>query len=208
MKEFLTIEGEGKATVEIKHSVFIADVKGISSFEEGMRFVKERASAYSDATHNCYALVCSDGSQKFSDNGEPQGTAGTPILEVIKKQGLTDVVCVVTRYFGGIKLGAGGLVTAYAQSASEAIADATVIKKKESVVRSCTLGYHEYTALLRLADTFGAVCCPPVYEEQVTIEFYYPEERDGEWLEKEKELFLGNVKTKVRERIFKKYTSK
>ena len=101
----------------IQKSVFMANVKGVDTVQEAREFYQEIAKKHYDATHNCYAYVVDD-KMKFSDDGEPQGTAGMPILQVIQKQNLNRVCVVVTRYFGGIKLGAGGLVRAYSSTAA------------------------------------------------------------------------------------------
>ncbi|MCM1289069.1 MAG: YigZ family protein [Corallococcus sp.] len=119
MKEYVTIPStECEAEVVIEKSRFIASAIGIESAEHAMRYIAEKRKKYFDATHNCYAYVAGD-KAKFSDDGEPQGTAGLPILECIKNNGLDFVCVVVTRYFGGIKLGAGGLVRAYGGSCAE-----------------------------------------------------------------------------------------
>ncbi len=124
MKGYETIESAPvSARYEVERSVFLAQAKGVASAEEAKEFVAEAKKKYFDATHNCYAYLCADG-QKFSDDGEPGGTAGMPILEAVKAKNLENVVVVVTRYFGGIKLGAGGLTRAYAKAAGEALARA------------------------------------------------------------------------------------
>ncbi len=202
---FLSVDGQGQATIEIKRSVFICNVSEINDYDDGLAFVKEIAKRYPDATHNCYAFVTRDGRQKFSDNGEPQGTAGMPMLDVIKKSGLCDVACVVTRYFGGIKLGTGGLCAAYTQSVVEGLKSLPTVEKTESVVRTASLGYDEYAPFLRMAESFGAVLIPPIYGLQIELSFCFPIEKDGEWEKKEKEFFGGNVRSSVREKKFMKY---
>ena len=128
--EFLTADG-GDVSIEIKRSTFLGKLKKVQSEEEAKNFVASIKKEHSLATHNCYAyIVFDDGVERvrYSDDGEPQGTAGLPILGVLKNKGLYNVAVVVTRYFGGIKLGAGGLVRAYAETATEACNSACVTK--------------------------------------------------------------------------------
>lgn len=119
MKEYRTIEGESTAHYEIQKSRFITHAMHVESEEAAREYIIRQKKAYFDARHNCSAWVlgAKGDKQKSNDDGEPGGTAGNPILEAIRKNGLTDLVVVVTRYFGGIKLGAGGLIRAYGHSA-------------------------------------------------------------------------------------------
>lgn len=123
MKQYRTIVGECQHVLEIKHSRFVATAMHVADYDEGLARIAALKKQYIDATHNCYAMVADElGRQcKYSDDGEPSGTAGTPMLEVIKRKGLAQVLVVVTRYFGGIKLGANGLVSAYTQATAEAL---------------------------------------------------------------------------------------
>lgn len=133
MKSYRYIDGEYEIKTEIKRSVFIATVKGEVNAEEADEFVKSVKRKYSDATHNCYAYIGDElgNLTRFSDDGEPSGTAGQPILDVLRKQGIVKSAIVVTRYFGGIKLGAGGLVGAYSGTAAEGVASGVVATKVE-----------------------------------------------------------------------------
>jgi thymidylate synthase len=128
---YLTIKNEAKSDFEEKKSVFIGHTKRIYSEEEARSFINKIKGENKEAAHNVFAYVIGEnkGIQRYSDDGEPQGTAGVPVLEVIKKNDLTDIVIVVTRYFGGILLGAGGLVRAYSKGASSAIKEAGIVKK-------------------------------------------------------------------------------
>ncbi len=129
MKAYVTVARELTCEQIIKRSRFVTTIAPVEGYENALSAVADIKARYSDATHNCYAFIGdSDGqSAKFSDDGEPQGTAGQPILEVIKKSGLSCVLIVVTRYFGGVKLGAKGLVGAYSASASGAVSAADKI---------------------------------------------------------------------------------
>ena len=122
--DLYTIEKDYISEIIIKKSRFISHLFKVNNTDEANQVLKEIRKKHYDATHNCYAYIISDKDQtiiKSSDDGEPGGTAGVVIYEVLKKNNLTNVICIVTRYFGGIKLGAGGLVRAYSQSTGEAI---------------------------------------------------------------------------------------
>ena len=172
--QYLTIGGEFCTKYEILHSVFICHIKGISSFEEGMEYVSEISKKYSDATHNCYAIITKNGQQKMSDDGEPSGTAGIPIGQVIKNKNLVNVVAVITRYFGGIKLGAGGLVSAYTQSIANAINISEITTMIESKIAKTTLDYASYSAFLNFLNSIKSKIIDTQYDNEVTIEFAFP----------------------------------
>ena len=111
---YKTVKSDGEALIIEKKSKFIATVKPVTSDEEAQAFLAQMRSEYSDATHNVYAYVIDENNIfRYSDDGEPSGTAGMPVLDTIRKEGLVDVAVVVTRYFGGTLLGTGGLVHAY-----------------------------------------------------------------------------------------------
>ncbi len=143
LKRYLTINGYGEKTIEIRKSTFIGSIKNIATEQEAMQFIEEIKKKHWNATHNCYAYMIGerDEIQKANDDGEPSGTAGKPILEVIKKKELKNTAIVVTRYFGGIMLGAGGLIRAYGQAASEAIQAAGIIERVLHTIISVTMDY-------------------------------------------------------------------
>ena len=128
---YRTVRGYGEAEIVIKRSQFIGHAKSVETEEEAVAFIEEIKSRHKQATHNCSAYMVGerDQHQKASDDGEPSGTAGKPILEVIKHQQLKNVAVVVTRYFGGIMLGAGGLVRAYTDGAVAGLAAAGLVYK-------------------------------------------------------------------------------
>lgn len=126
--DYKTVAQYTTTEIIVKKSRFISNIKPISNETEAIAFINEMRSKYWEATHNVYAYIIGDQNiQRYSDDGEPSGTAGMPVLEVIKKEDLQDVVVVVTRYFGGTLLGAGGLVRAYAKSAKEALLAAGIV---------------------------------------------------------------------------------
>lgn len=131
MLEYKTINGYSQTEWEVQKSRFISYVNHIENETQAQDFVNQIRKKHFDATHNCYAYIIGEHSdtQKSNDDGEPSGTAGVPILEVLKKNELSDVVVVVTRYFGGIKLGAGGLIRAYGKSATLGLEASVIVKK-------------------------------------------------------------------------------
>ena len=154
-----------------KKSEFISYVKRIDSEEDAKNFVAEIKSKHSDATHNCYAYVVR-GTEiaRFSDDGEPSGTAGMPILDVIKREGLSGVCIVVTRYFGGILLGAGGLVRAYAKGAKIGIDAAGTADFVPYVTFKADFSYSDYEKIQNEAPKYGVKIDNVVYEAQVTMQ--------------------------------------
>lgn len=145
--EYFTIKNNGSSEKTIEKSVFICSCKRVETQEEAREFINSIKKKYSDATHNCHAYKLKDGSVKFSDDGEPSGTAGSPILSAIESENLVDTVAVVTRYFGGIKLGTGGLTRAYFSTAKQclnACGKAKIVLCDEYRI---TLSYEEFSVL-------------------------------------------------------------
>ncbi len=173
MKEYTTIaKREVTSEIVIEKSRFLAAAIGVETVEEAVEFVNEKRKKFFDATHNCFAYIVGD-KAKFSDDGEPQGTAGMPIFECIKNSGLDKICVVVTRYFGGIKLGAGGLVRAYSGSCAE------VLKQCEKLVMTDCMRLQveiDYTMLkpLRRALQQFAVEENVVYDQKVSLVFLFP----------------------------------
>jgi len=190
--EYVTVDGEASARNEIRRSVFICNIKGIDSFEEGTEYVKEISKKYSDATHNCYAVITKDGQQKFSDDGEPQGTAGTPILQALKKAGLTNVAAVVTRYFGGIKLGANGLISSYCACCAEAAEKADKITVKFCDRLSIRLSYAEHKKTASAIKFYGIVTDTD-FSDGVTVKCSIPVENTALLIGKLRELTAGKA---------------
>jgi len=143
LSSYLTIKNEGSAEIIIQKSRFIGYIKRVETEEEAQSFVQDIKKRHYDATHNCSAYIIGehDQIQKANDDGEPSGTAGLPMLEVLKKQKLKDTAVVVTRYFGGIKLGAGGLIRAYGNTTSETIRETGVVKRQLMQGFSITVDY-------------------------------------------------------------------
>ncbi|MFC6254905.1 YigZ family protein [Secundilactobacillus hailunensis] len=148
-KNYLTIKASGSHELEIKKSRFICSVQRATTKETADAFIESVRQANPKANHNCFAYMLGehDEIQRESDDGEPSGTAGVPILEVLKQMALHDVVAVVTRYFGGTKLGAGGLIRAYSNSTSRAIEQVGLVKKVLQQDLTLTVSYANYEKL-------------------------------------------------------------
>ncbi len=135
-----SIVGSSVSVIEIKKSEFITSIKNVNSVQEAKEFIELISNKHSDARHNCYAYIVGS-KEKCSDDKEPSGTAGLPILNVLEHNNMGNIVCVVSRYFGGIKLGAGGLVRAYSKSASNALLNAKIVSLVKGVVISISFDY-------------------------------------------------------------------
>lgn len=148
IREDYTILNQVEVSFEEKRSLFICNIRRISNEKEAMEFINSIREKYKDATHNVYSYITNNSiSMRYSDDGEPQGTAGPPVLEVLKREGLNDVVAVVTRYFGGIMLGAGGLIRAYGASCKQGIDEAKKVKRMEGCLFEIVCDYDRYGKL-------------------------------------------------------------
>ena len=177
MKPFKTLSKPSETEKTERRSVFLGYASPVTTEEEALEFISKIKKRHSDATHNVYAYILRGSISRFSDDGEPHGTAGLPVLEVLRKEDVTDAVIVVTRYFGGILLGAGGLVRAYSASAKLAL-DAAVVKEcKPFVLFGITCGYGEYQKLGRLFELNGVKNAETEYGEGVCVTACCPEER-------------------------------
>jgi len=141
---YFTIKGYGESEIILSKSRFITYVNRAETEQEALQFIEKIKKMNANATHNCscYMIREHDNIQKANDDGEPSGTAGVPMLEVLKKQGLKDTVVVVTRYFGGIKLGGGGLIRAYGKATTEGIAAAQVVERKLHYLMKIIIDYN------------------------------------------------------------------
>ncbi len=177
-KKYLTVKEPNRAEYIEKKSRFIGYVRPVETEQQALDFIKEIRAKHYDATHNCYAYQIGDNDQlqRSSDAGEPAGTAGRPILEVIKKSGLKNTCVVVTRYFGGILLGAGGLVRAYSRAAQDGIKAAGVVEKIPAVVFSLTLDYNQWSRVENYLQSHDYQTRDVIYMEKITAQVLVPED--------------------------------
>jgi uncharacterized YigZ family protein len=190
---YYTVKGYGEQEINIQKSRFIAYVDRVTTEEEAQNFIANIKKKHWDATHNCSAYLIGehDQIQKANDDGEPSGTAGVPMLEVLKKKGLKDTVVVVTRYFGGIKLGAGGLIRAYSKATSEGLKAAGIVERRLMRVMHVKI---DYTWLGKVENELRS----SVYDikdihylENVEIEVYVEEAQTQKFVEWMTELTNG-----------------
>jgi len=168
---YRTVRGPAEVEIVIRKSRFIGHCRPVASEQEAIRFIEEIKKKHWSATHNCSAYVVGDHDewQKQSDDGEPSGTAGKPMLEVLKQQGLKYTAVVVTRYFGGIMLGAGGLIRAYSEAAAAAVKAAQPILKRLHREVNVTVDYSWYGKLENELVNRGVRTLPPQFTDRVSI---------------------------------------
>ena len=181
MTEYYIPTRESEATFVEKRSEFIGHVWRVESEEEARAHIEATKKKHYDARHNCWCYIIRGGAVRYSDDGEPQGTAGQPMLNVFQREGVENVCCVVTRYFGGILLGAGGLVRAYTQSAKDALdaAGISVVRRWVAMEVPCSYAMFE-RARLEVA-AFGGVVENVDYGADVVLSALLPEERAEEF---------------------------
>ena len=185
MEGYTTIAGLGTFEYEDRKSIFIGLARPVDTEEEALGFLAAVKKKYPDARHHVYAYVLRENSTtRFSDDHEPQGTAGMPVLDVIRKSGVRNVCVVVTRYFGGTLLGAGGLVRAYSHAASLAIEAAGIITYEPYTELELRCGYSEYQRYSVLLSAASAVIDGVDYAEDVCVHFAVKESEKASIVEK------------------------
>ncbi len=178
MESYKTVKDTAEAFYEIQKSRFITNVSHAENEEEAREFLQQMKKKYFDARHNCSAWVLGEkgDKQKSNDDGEPGGTAGNPILETIKKRGLTNTVVVVTRYFGGIKLGAGGLIRAYGHSAALGLEASRIVLMAPLQRVRIDIEYNLLPLLENWIRQENILMEEPVYSDHVTLFLLLPPE--------------------------------
>ena len=172
MSGYKTVRKRAEDEYIVKKSRFIGYAAPVTTQQQALDFIAEISKKHWDATHNVYAYILREGGVKrYSDDGEPQGTAGIPTLDVLEKSGVTDCAVAVTRYFGGVMLGAGGLVRAYSHSASIALQAAGIVTRTLCDRLQVTCDYNFYGKLASLIPEGGGIVEDTVFEENVTVVF-------------------------------------
>lgn len=192
---YFTIKGEAENTTVIERSKFICSLKGIENEQEAKEFINFIRKKYSIANHNCYAYIADDKGliQKFSDAGEPQGTAGLPMLEVLKNKRMFKTVAVVTRYFGGIKLGTGGLTRAYGGAVSECISKACVLNMQKASLILLKPDYEGYSRLLKLLNDSNLSIISTEFDDIVRVKIAVKEFYNDDFINKLSDVFNGKI---------------
>lgn len=169
---YITLAGDGVDEFEEKRSVFICHASHIETEEQAQEYIKKKKKEYADATHNCWAYALKGGiTARYSDDGEPQGTAGMPILDTVRKSGVCDAVVVITRYFGGILLGGGGLVRAYSHGCKLALEAARIITYEKYTIMSLACAYSDYGKYSAMLPMFDAIIDGTDFADTVTVRF-------------------------------------
>ena len=213
MISYDTVYTGGSDEIVEKKSRFIAQVFPVETEEEVLRILEETRKKYWDARHNCYAFVLGAGGEitRCSDDGEPSGTAGRPILEVLTGRSLKNVLVVVTRYFGGTLLGTGGLVRAYSQAAQAGLAASQIITKQVGCLLTIDTDYNGIGKLQYLAAQSGLAVLDTVYTDKVQMKLLVPTELCGkvpkeitaatsgqaEIRKDEKEVYFANIEKEI-----------
>ncbi len=178
MKEFKTIKEDGSIEIEIKKSRFICYLKRVRTEEDARDFITSIKKEHHKANHNCSAFILGERAEikRSSDDGEPSGTAGVPMLTVLENHELTNLAVVVTRYFGGIKLGVGGLIRAYAGAVAEAIKRIGCVEVKEQQGLELTLTYSQYQDFNNWCVTQNLAECDTQFLENISTTLYLDKE--------------------------------
>lgn len=175
MKEsYRFVHEGGSGEVVEKKSRFIAVVRPVETEEEALSYIEALKKKYWDARHHCFAYVIGERLQRFSDDGEPQGTAGKPILDIILGEKLTDALIVVIRYFGGTLLGTGGLVRAYSQSARIGLQNSVILEKQKGIMLEITTDYNGIGKIQHIIGKAGLDIWQSDYTEKVMIKTPVP----------------------------------
>ena len=177
-KDYKTVAREASDEFVEKRSRFIGYVKPVKTEEEAVAFINQKRSEHWDARHNVYAYSLREGNiKRYSDDGEPSGTAGMPVLDVIVKNEIYDVCVVVTRYFGGVLLGTGGLVRAYSQGSKIALESGGIVLMQSCSLCEVSCSYNRYGKVSSLVMENGATIDDTIYESDVKIKFHIPPEQ-------------------------------
>lgn len=193
MEEYLVPTGYGEDEFIEKKSRFIGRVWQVETEEEALARIQEMKKQHYDASHNCWAYVIRDGAMRFSDDGEPGGTAGNPMMQVLQREQLYNVVCVVTRYFGGVLLGAGGLVRAYTKGAKIAIDAAGRSMKRVWSVLYVPCPYSFYERVKLEVEAFGGIIRDTQFGAEVELEILVAQNQTQAFFDKLTDMTAGTV---------------
>lgn len=200
--KYKTIARRCEARFIEKKSEFIGYLCPVQTEEQAVAFIEEIRAMHRKATHNCYAYILRENNAaRHSDDGEPGGTAGVPIYEVLRKEGLTDVCCVVTRYFGGVLLGAGGLVRAYTKGAKDAVDAAQIKCMAEAVKLAVTVDYGLYGRLAQVFADFDARVEDERFADNVRIVLHIRAENSQKLTDKLVDVCNGAVSVEEIEKL-------
>lgn len=202
MEEYLVPRGAAQAEYVEKKSRFIGQVFPVTSEQEAKTILERVRKQHYDARHNCWCYILKSGQKRYSDDGEPQGTAGQPMLNVFEREGVADVMCVVTRYFGGILLGAGGLCRAYTKAAKDALDAAGIARMQPWLRASVSVPYALFERVKLLLAAQDGVLEDAQYGAEILLTYRIPTEADEALKTALRELSSGSVAPVQLEEIF------
>ena len=205
MEEYLVPTAFGEDEFIEKKSRFIGRAWPVETEEEALAKIQEMKKQHYDATHNCWAYIIRDGAVRFSDDGEPGGTAGMPMLQVLQREGLYNIVCVVTRYFGGILLGSGGLVRAYTKAAKIAVNAAGKSMKRVWSVLYLPCPYTYYERVKLEVAAFGGMIRDTQFGAEVELEILVAEGDAQSFLDRITDMTAGTVEGMETEKIYRAF---
>ena len=191
MSEYFVPAGSGEAEFVEKRSSFLGHVRFVETEDAAREFINEMKKKHYDARHNCWCYIIRGGAVRYSDDGEPQGTAGLPMLEVFKREGVENVVCVVTRYCGGVLLGTGGLLRAYTKSAKDALDAAGIAAVRRWVKLEAACPYSLLERMKTECLALEGAVSDVEYGADVRMTFLLPESRSEEFQARVTELSAG-----------------
>ena len=203
MSEYYIPASAGESEYVEKRSRFLGHVRPVESEEEARAFISAVKKEHYDARHNCWCYLLRDGPERYSDDGEPQGTAGIPMLEVFRREGVTNLVCVVTRYFGGVLLGAGGLFRAYTKSAKDALDDAGFAAVRRWIVLEFDCSYAAIERMKQEIAAFDGAVDTIDYGAAVHFRALLPEAKSGDFCARLFDLSGGATKAQATGESFK-----
>ena len=202
MEDYLVPRGEGISEYVEKKSRFLGRVFPVTTEAEAKAYLEAVRKEHYDARHNCWCYILKSGQKRYSDDGEPQGTAGQPMLNVFEREGVVDVLCVVTRYFGGILLGAGGLCRAYTKAAKDALDAAGIAKMQPWLRQQFDIPYALFERVKLLLSQLEGVLEDAQYGAGITVTCRIPEGADEQLRTALRELSSGSVVPVLLEEIF------
>lgn len=196
---YFTVIGESENLTVVERSKFFCNIKGIENEMEAKEYIELLRKKHSLANHSCYAYIADDKGliQKFSDAGEPQGTAGLPMLEVLKNKKMYKTVAVVTRYFGGIKLGTGGLTRAYGSAVSECLKVSNVVDMCDATIIKIVVDYEKYSRLIKFLSNPDLVVLSTEYDNEVCVKLVIRSNFATDFIDKLVDSFNGKINCNI-----------
>ena len=201
--EYYIPTSSGRAVYEEKRSCFISYLEMVETEEQAKAFIADIKKKNYDARHNCWCYIIKDGPERYSDDGEPQGTAGIPMLEVFRHEEITNVVCVVTRYFGGILLGTGGLARAYTKATKDALTDAGISVVRRWIECSISCSYSLYDRLRAETTSAGGIISKTDYGTEAILTLLIPEAHFSDFIKRLSDISSGSLTVSEGKDIFR-----